>query len=217
MKNLKTLFSAVCLLAVTALVTSCLDEGDDYSISPEQYSTLMRQMVGTYNGKMYFWNDTIKLDDKKKTKEDSLKSVYVYVKGQNDSTVSVTIPAKYLGKNIKETDETKALKRAIDNAPNQTLTMKYYLYQYNNNIVTFGIYPKEVTTMNLNYGGKDHKVEFSWYNYYNFNGQYSGRYMLMNFYIVDIKVDNTSVWTASSSASTYDEQNNPIYTFSLSK
>lgn len=218
MKNLKFLFGVACLFVASFSFTSCLDsDGDDYSLSPEQYTQYMKQIPGTYSGKMYFWNDTIKLTDTKKSKEDSLKNVYVYVRGINDSTITVTLPTKYLGKNIKNTDENKALKKALDDAPNQTLTMKYYLYQLQNNVVYFGVYPTEITTVNVNYGGADHKVEFSWYPYYNFNGQYSGRYMTASFLMQSIKVDNQTKWTASNSASDADEYYNPTYTFRLEK
>lgn len=218
MKNLKYLFVAICLLFTSVSMTSCLDDdNEDYSITPEEYSYYMGSMPGTYYGKMYFWNDTITLTDTKKDKIDSLQNVMVSVRGANDSTITVSIPSKYLGKNIKNTDDNKALKAALDAAPAQTITMKYYLYMVQENIVTFGIYPTEINKMTLNYGGQDHEVAFTWYSSYNFNGQYYSRRMSVSMCLANIKVDDVAVWTATSSPSNSDELNNPIYTFSLSK
>lgn len=218
MKNLKYLLGGGFLFLASASLTSCLDsDNEDYSLTPEQYTTYQDQMAGTYRGKMYFWNDTIKVNDKKKSKLDSLMNVYVDVRGRNDSTITMSIPAKYLGKNIKNTDENKALKDAIDAYSNQTLRMKFYLYQLQNGVLYFGVYPTQKTVMNLNYGGADHKVELEWYSYYNYNGQFSNRYMDLSLYMTEIKVDGNSVWKANTSTTNADEYYNPNYTFTLAK
>lgn len=218
MKKAKILSGVVFLFSASVSLTSCLDsDSEDYSITPEQYTQYLEQMAGTYHGKMYFWNDTITTTETKTSKLDSLQNVTVSVRGKNDSTITVSVPAKYLGKNIKNSDENKALKDAVDAYADQTLKMKFYLYQLQNSVVYFGIYPTEITTLNLNYGGADHKMDISWYSYYNYNGTFSSRYMDLSFYMTEIKVDGTSVWKANTNTSNADEYYNPHYTFTLAR
>lgn len=46
MKNLKFLFGIACLFVASFSFTSCLDsDSDDYSLSPEQYTQYMKQIM----------------------------------------------------------------------------------------------------------------------------------------------------------------------------
>lgn len=211
MKKLVKLIPILLIGAICLSVSSCLgddDDSTDYSITAEQYTTLLTQMAGSYAGQLYFYNDTISATNK----TDSTYMSYVAVRGVGDSTIIASVPVKYL---VKGVDNQAEMRNAIDDLDEEvTINMKYYLYQQSNGYVVFGLYP-QTTTYEYYYDGEMHELTFTFYRYTNINGQYASGQMLADFYLTSVTLDGTQV--ATYDVGTYNTDSNSIYRLYIKK
>lgn len=211
MKKLVKLIPILLIGAVSLSVSSCLGDDDsstDYSITNEEYTSLLTQMAGSYAGQLYFYNDTLSTTNK----TDSTYMNYVAVRGVGDSTIVAQVPVRYL---VKGVDNQAEMHEAIDDLDEEvSITMKYYLYQQSSGYVVFGLYPQTVTYY-YTYDGEDHDLVFDFYRYTNVNGQYASGQMLADFYLTSVKLDGTQV--ASYNVGTYNTDSNSIYRLYIKK
>ncbi len=203
MRKINFIFYGVLLLFGALAITSCLgdddDETGDYSgLTPEDYSYYMNQMEGSYRGKLFFAGDYL-------NELDSI-STRATVTGIGDTCIYVSVPLVNLVRGC--TDEwVKAA--AAEDGGNVTLAIKYYLYRNNNGDVFFGAYPQYnygdpdsgMKSVSLTYQGETHNVDFYFYNYSNYNGEFYRNKLQVFFYLVAIQVDGVteSDFTVSSS------------------
>lgn len=178
MKKFNKLFIILLCCVGAMSVTSCLD-GDDYSgPTPEEISAAYDQMRGSYQGgsgvyanKVYFYNDTI-TDKNNPYKTDSLTGYYVngginrgYTLDGRDSVTFVLngIEGRVFTKEIDE-KQYPALRKAIENAPNQQIKGQVSIYNIYKGTVGMYFYPTSVTYKDLEYDGGKHDVSISfWY------------------------------------------------------
>lgn len=201
MKKLRRLFTAAILLAAATIsMTSCLGSNDDTSLSPEQEEQLRTlingayygDMSGNYQNKVYFYNDTI-TNEKNKTKTDSITDITgQYYKG--DSILVIDgFPGRLLAKEIKDND---ALKKAVEDAPNQRIKAKFVFFNFSSPYAYYNVYPYDVEYSELTYNGETHKVRFTFYGTYN-GVFYNGSKAINNFefYLHEIYVDDKLAYT----------------------
>ena len=187
MKNVTRLFVVMIISIITCSMTSCLKDKNDEStpITFEEALGYMRQFAGTYNGKLFFYNDTI---TNSTTKIDSVATQMVVT--ANDSTITMSnIPGRVFSKLLSGT-QYQSLRQALDNVPPMELTARYVFYSATtDNFIYFGIYPLSKTVV-VNYDGADHKITFNFYNIINANGQYYMNECYIPFYVTEVRIDN---------------------------
>lgn len=160
MKKLKFISVMMCCLAAMTLTfTSCDDDDDDNrGLTPQEQQTAFNAVRGSYSGNMIYSAVN------PKNSKDVSDTVAVTWNIATDSTMTINnFPIARLGDNV--TDST--VRKAIQAQAPQTLNC--YIGFIRLNPITFLINPVSVT-LNLNYGGADHKVQIPFYvnSYYSY-------------------------------------------------
>ena len=209
MKNLRKLFVLLVIAAVSMQFISCIGDDDDMpeAISGSTYSTYMSNMVGSYSGKLYYWNEDLTDDDK----TDSV-SIYAYVKGSGDSLITASVPASVFANSIIDDDE---MRDAMYKMEDITLKLKYYLYYEQDGYILLGIYPQTITDEFVDDDGESHTVEMTFYNESNYTGWYMGGYLYAAFYLTELKIDDTVLCDYMITGTTTDD--NAIYNLFIEK
>ena len=184
MKHLTRLAAAVLLGMVAVTMASCLgddnEEYDSYFVKAEEYGQLLSQMEGNYQSKLYFYNEGITSGNK----VDSAVVATRFV-GEGDSTVTVSgIPASCLARLMKN----EAAKAAVEQAGDQTITGKFYLYQHYEGRIVYVVIPQPLS-INVNYGGADHQVVFAMAQANTIYGEFVSNRTLFVFRVYNIYVD----------------------------
>lgn len=153
------------------------DDTDD-GLSIEEIKAFYSQMAGAYNGgsgiyanKIYFYNDTI-TDKNNFNKVDSLYGAnvngsvsYMVTPAGNDSVTVVLngVSGRVLAKEI-DGEQHKGLKEAIENAPAQSIRGQIIMFNIQNQLAYWYLYPMSVEYENLEYDGETHDVIISFYS-----------------------------------------------------
>lgn len=175
MKRLKSILPALLVALMAAVsMTSCLDDGNDNGITPEQEKQYRMVISGNYRGKILFKNEEIN-DSKNPNKIDSL--LYKECRfNYADSTINLySVPAKLLFKALEGHESLKAAAEAYGNVD---LTLKYGIYAADNG----GIYYLAVTSpvkLTLEYDGEKHDLAIAFLS--NTRGYYVKNTVLFQF------------------------------------
>jgi len=189
MKMLRNCVQLLFIGLIATAVSSCLSDNDDnnnneYQISQAEYGVLLGQMSGQYNGKLYFYNDTIKQYDR-------TDSVFVneQVSGVGDSTVIVpAVPTRVLSRLIPN-GRYDNMRTALEEMEDQQITAKFYLSQKSSGGgVYFIVYPRTLN-INVEYDGATHLVEYIFYG--GTVGQYYNNKISIPIYLYGIRVDGS--------------------------
>lgn len=185
MKHLTRLAAAMLLGTVVVTMASCLgddnEEYDNYYVTAEEYGQLLSQMEGDYQSKLYFYNEDVASENK----VDSAVVATSFV-GVGDPTVTVSgIPASCLARLVKD----EAAKTAVEQADDQTITGKFYLYQHYQGRIVYVVVPQPLS-IDVNYGGEDHKVVFTLAQANTIYGEFVSNETVFDFRVYNIKVDD---------------------------
>ena len=168
MKKFNKLFIILLCCVGAMSVTSCLsDDGDSGltdGLTDEERAQYFYNIDGTYSGGgdkyvnilEYHNNDIDKLG-----MNDRIKSGIIARFARRDSSFTVSgIPARLFTKEIKG-ESYKAMKEAIEGAPNQLVTGKFFIPSASGNSALLYFYPTKLEIPNLTYGGATHNVSIS--------------------------------------------------------
>ena len=187
--NMKFLTKTVALMLigmVSTTLVACLgddnnDEYNEYLITAEEYGPLLRLMEGSYQSMLYFNNEAIATENKLDSAAVSSRFV-----GAGDSTITVSgIPAKCLARLMKN----EAAKAAVEQADNQTIKAKFYLYQKYMERTYYAVVPQPLT-IDVNYDGADHKVVFFLAQMNTNYGVYAQDETVFEFRVYNIYIDD---------------------------
>ena len=147
-----------CLAALS--LTSCNDDDNSRGLTPEEVKTAFLTVKGSYDGDLIYEK---KVEGTVKPGKPTLDTLKVSWQIDTDSTMLIkSFPSKLLATYITD----NALSTALAEQPNSDI--KCYIGFYNLSPVAFIINPV-APAFNVNYGGKDHKVQVA----FNVNSVYS--------------------------------------------
>lgn len=171
MKKIK-LFSIVAAFVAAFAFTSC-NTGDDYQpLTQAEKQTCYLKTSGSRMSKLAYMSDeNVTEKDGKKEYEDTL-DVSTSIHGDGKDTVMTVnnFPVKIFARYIPENVDTKDLKEALKKYE-MPVSFKSVVYYYTvTPVLQFLLFP-ETMTVNLEYGGTTHKVNFYCYanGYYIYN------------------------------------------------
>lgn len=215
MKNLKHLAMLLVGFMVTVICfSSCISDGDDYSIDEATQKSYMKTMTGMYNGKvrMHYVSNSpmnyqgiVKYDSINTTwtvRQDSTLTLYDFPVNKLDSAI-------YISKNASnaETQDLRALQEAISNIKTPANIQCYYYVPtstfVNSQIIQYFVNPVYFK-QTLTYNGKTHDVYFVFRtNYYGGAFTISSRQFDFNMFLQSISIDKVPVDYSNSVPSTY--------------
>ena len=145
MKNLKSASGILCC-GIVILLSSCSNDCDVTTITPEEKMAAFEEVKGNYSG------DLIYLSENKNNREDITDTLNVRWVINTDSTMTImNFPTKLLAENITDLNIGKAL-AAVEN-----MDIKCNIEFTSANPVRFLINPS-VTSYQVNYGDAIHKI-----------------------------------------------------------
>ncbi|OYP54864.1 DUF4840 domain-containing protein [Segatella bryantii] len=150
MKKLKVLSSILCCIMAAMAFTACndLDHADNI-ITPEQSKQAMQTIYGIYHGKI------IRIQENSVTNQEIRDTADVEWEVSNDSIMYIyNLPSKFLAKSITDDELKQAIEKQV------TPVLKCYIGLVQLKPIAILINPTS-PTFNVNYGGKEHKVQFS--------------------------------------------------------
>ena len=172
MKKIK-LFSMVAAFVAAFAFTSC-NTGDDNNsyyqpLTQAEKQTCYFKTAGSRMNKLaYISDEHVTLKDGKKEYIDTLDvATSIYGDGKDTVMTVRNFPVKILERYIPESADTKELKEALKKYE-MPVNFKSVVYYYSVTPVLQFLLTPETITVNLEYGGATHKVNF----YYYANGYY---------------------------------------------
>ncbi len=166
-----------CLAAMS--ITSCSDDDNNSSrsLTKEEKAQCLLAVKGNYSGNMIY------AAKNEKDVKDVTDTLAVKWSITNDSIMTIAnFPARLLAENVTDAD----LKKALAAADDQTITCRIGFIK--TSPVQFLINPQS-PSYNLNYGGKDHKVQIAFYvNSYSSFGSYNLTKKVLQMQIVEAAV-----------------------------
>lgn len=159
MKKLSIISVFVCCLAALCL-TSCNNDDSPRGLPPEEVKTAFLTVKGSYDGDLIYEK---KVEGTAKPGKPTLDTLKISWQIDTDSTMLIkSFPSKLLATYITD----KNLSATLAEQPNSDI--KCYIGFYSMSPVAFIINPVALA-FNVNYGGKDHKVQVA----FNVNSAYS--------------------------------------------
>lgn len=166
-----------CLAAMS--ITSCMNDDDDdnRSLSKEEKAQCLMAVKGNYSGNLIY------AAKNEKNVKDVTDTLAVKWSITNDSTMTIdNFPAELLTENITDT----TMKKALATAAAQSITCRIGFIK--TSPVQYLINPQS-PTYNLNYGGKNHKIQIAFYvNSYNSYGSYDLTKKVLQMQIIEAAV-----------------------------
>ena len=203
MKKITRLIALTLICISAHSLTSCLsndNDSDAKTITHEQALAYMRQVGGNYKGKLYFYNDTITTSN---SKVDSV-NIEMSITANDSNIVVKNIPGRVFSKLFRGTHY-EELRNALDALPAQELTARYVFYSVTDTeFIYYGVYPIN-KTLNVTYGGKEHKISFNYYSMMNANGQYMQNETAFPLYLQEIRIDNMQERVLNTTGSYMDQ------------
>lgn len=175
MKKIK-LFSMVAAFVAAFAFTSC-NTGDDNNsyyqpLTQAEKQTCYFKTAGSRMNKLaYISDEHVTLKDGKKEYIDTLDvATSIYGDGKDTVMIVRNFPVKILERYIPESADTKELKEALKKYE-MPVNFKSVVYYYSVTPVLQFLLTPETITVNLEYGGATHKVNFYCYanGYYIYN------------------------------------------------
>lgn len=166
-----------CCLAAFTFASCSNDDDSSRSLTKEEIAQCLKAVKGNYSGHLIY---AAKNENNPK---DVTDTVAVEWSITNDSTLTIaSFPTKLLAENV--TDE--ELKKALAEADDQPLACRIGFI--NTTPIQFIVNPK-TPAYDLNYGGKDHKVQVPFYiNSYNSYGSFNATKNVLQMQIVEAGV-----------------------------
>lgn len=206
MENLKKMMVMLTCMGILAAFSSCLDDDDNNNsnneLTPSQKSAQIFEMAGTYNGHLFFYNDTTS-----PMKLDSIACLWHL--SANDSVLSIpNFPVAVLANGISDEDTKKCLLDGGTTAFTATLH-PYYSDSNNKGIYSFWMLANnDKMEFTINQDGVDHSVKadlaYQMYpnskfgaigNFYSV-GEYQNNEMISYILVYDVVFDGKSYVTA---------------------
>ena len=195
MKKIK-LFSIVAAFVAAFAFTSC-NTGDDNNytkpLTKSEKDLCYLKTAGVHNGKLAYMSDEHVTEyvttDKVKQKEyiDTLDvATDIYGNGKDTVMTVRNFPVKILARYIPEKADTKDLKEALKKYEMPVNFKSVVTYYTVTPVLQFLLYP-ETMTVNLEYGGATHKVNFY---------VYANAYYIYNTGLVDSKTSKLEAYFA---------------------
>ena len=192
MKKIK-LFSMVAAFVAAFAFTSC-NTGDDNNshyqpLTQAEKQTCYFKTAGSRMSKLAYMSDEhITEKDGKKEYIDTLDvATSIYGDGKDTVMTVHNFPVKILARYIPETAETKDLKEALKKYDEMPVNFKSVVNYYTLTPVLQFLLSPETMTVNLEYGGTTHKVNFYCY---------ANAYYIYNTGLVDSKTSKLEAYFA---------------------
>lgn len=140
-----------CLAAVCVTLSSCNDDDDEKALTPTEVQTAFNAVKGNHDGQLIY------AAPNPKNLRDVTDTVNISWNIATDSTLIIRqFPVALLGNSVSDS----TARKAIQTSKPQDILCNIEFVRLSP--VSFYISPASVT-LNLNYGGKDHKVQIPFY------------------------------------------------------